>query len=231
MAVTTVKGVIDLRAHAAAVAPTLDWLAGRTVPAYADAGATVAAVAPLGRGHVAAMPADEFVHVLSGELQLRTSTAAMVLGKAQSAVLTAGLGFDWRAVSGTSAIVVTCPTTAVGGSGIVRIDEAAALAPSNPPLAALLVGPTPACRNHADFRSANDEFVCGTWDSTPYHRRPMPYRHIELMHLLEGSVTFEDAAGSVTFSRGDVLLCARGAECAWASRVRVKKVYAIHRPA
>ena len=54
--------------------------------------------------------------------------------------------------------------------------------------------------------------------------------HIELMHLLEGSASFEDATGSVTFGRGDIFLAARGAECAWISEVHVKKVYAIHRP-
>jgi uncharacterized cupin superfamily protein len=59
----------------------------------------------------------------------------------------------------------------------------------------------------------------------------MLYRHIELMHLLEGSETFEDDAGSVTFGTGDVFLAMRGAECAWISHVPVKKVYAIHRPA
>ena len=114
---------------------------------------------------------------------------------------------------------------------IVPIDEAASLEPSNPPIADLLVGPTPSCRNHSDYRSTNGEFVCGTWDSTPYHRRAMLYRHIELMHLLDGRVTFKDATGSVTFSKGDVFLAMRGAECAWISQVHVKKVYAIHRPA
>jgi uncharacterized cupin superfamily protein len=113
----------------------------------------------------------------------------------------------------------------------VPIDTAAPLEPSNPPLAELLVGPTPSCRNHTDYSSASGEFVCGTWDSTPYHRRPMTYRHIELMHLLEGAVTFRDASGSATFSKGDIFLAARGAQCAWLSEVHVKKVYAIHRPA
>jgi len=34
----------------------------------------------------------------------------------------------------------------------LTIDEAASLQPSNPPLADLLVGPTPSCRNHSDYR-------------------------------------------------------------------------------
>ena len=86
-------------------------------------------------------------------------------------------------------------------------------------------------RNHTDYRSATGEFVCGTWDSTPYHRRAMLYRHIELMHLLEGAVTFQDDSGSATFSKGAILLAARGAQAAWISEVQVKKVYATHRPA
>jgi len=61
--------------------------------------------------------------------------------------------------------------------------------------------------------------------------RPIVLLNSELMHLLEGSVTFEDASGSTTFSKGDIFLAARGAQCAWLSEVHVKKVYAIHRPA
>jgi uncharacterized cupin superfamily protein len=228
---TPVRGVIDLRAYATRVAATRDWLAGRAAPAFADDAAAVVAIAPAGKGQVAALPADQFVIVLSGEITFETARGTTVINAGRSAVLPAGLGFDWRAASGTVAVIVTCPSSSGTASDPVAIDEAAALEPSNPPLAELLVGPTPSCRNHTDYRSANGEFVCGTWDSTPYHRRAMPYRHIELMHLLEGSVTFEDASGSVTFSKGDVFLAARGAQCAWLSEVHVKKVYAIHRPA
>jgi uncharacterized cupin superfamily protein len=59
----------------------------------------------------------------------------------------------------------------------------------------------------------------------------MLYRHIELMHLLEGTVTFRDDSGSATFSKGAVVLAARGAETAWASEVHVRKVHATQRPA
>ena len=228
--VTPVRGVIDLRAYAARLAPARDWLAGRATPAFADDAAAVTAIAPVGKGRVATLPADEFVIVLAGELTLETKSATVVKA-GRSAVLPAKLAFDWSAAAGTVAVIVACPGPAGTAPDVVLIDEGAPLEPSNPPLAELLVGPTPSCRNHTDYRSSNGEFVCGTWDSTPYHRRPMPYRHIELMHLLEGAVTFEDASGSVTFSKGDVFLAARGAQCAWVSEVHVKKVYAIHRPA
>ena len=228
---TQARGVIDLRANAAHAAPTRDWLAGRAAPAFADDAAAVVALAPAGEGRVAALPADEFVIVVSGDLAFETPSGVAVINAGQSLVLPSGLGFSWRAATGTAVVVVAVPGAPGTASGLVRIDEAAPLQPSNPPLAELLAGPTPSCRNHTDYNSANGEFVCGTWDSTPYHRRPMRYRHIELMHLLEGEVTLEDAAGgSVTFSRGDIFLAARGAHCAWVSEVDVKKVYAIHRP-
>ena len=228
---TPVHGVIDIRAYAARTAPTRDWLAGRASPAFADAAATVAAIAPVGEGRVAALRSDEFVLVLSGKIAVETSRGVLALETGQSAVLPSGLAFAWRAVAGAVAVIVACPSDSGTAAGVTRIDEAAPLEPSKPPLAELLVGPTPSCRNHTDYRSASGEFVCGTWDSTPYHRRPMTFRHIELMHLLEGAVTFQDASGSVTFSEGDVLLAARGAETAWISEVRVKKVYATQRPA
>jgi uncharacterized cupin superfamily protein len=226
-----VRGVIDLRAYAANALPTRDWLGGRGKPAFADDRASVVSLAPVDEGRVQALPTDEFVIVLSGKLAFETARGVTVITTGGSAVLPAGLSFGWHATVGTIAIIVACPASAGTADDVVTIDEAASLQPSNPPLAELLVGPTPSCRNHSDYRSTNGEFVCGTWDSTPYHRRAMVYRHIELMHLLDGSVTFEDATGSVTFGKGDVFLAMRGAECAWISHVHVKKVYAIHRPA
>jgi uncharacterized cupin superfamily protein len=226
-----VRGVIDLRAYGTSAKPTRDWLTGRGTPAFVDNLASVVSLAPVGEGRVQALPSDEFVIVLSGTLTLESARGVTVINTGRSAVIPVGLSFGWRAAEGTIAIIVACPAAAGTATDIVLIDETAPLQPSNPPLAELLVGPTPSCRNHSDYRSSNGEFVCGTWDSTPYHRRPMVYRHIELMHLLDGSVTFEDANGSVTFGTGDVFLAMRGAECAWISHVHVKKVYAIHRPA
>lgn len=224
------RGVIDLRAYAVQPKPAADWLSGRMAPAFADTYASVTAIAPSGHGRVSSLPADEFLIVLSGTLSIKCAGETTPVPAGRSAVLVAGTSFEWTASSDTVAIIVACPGVPGVAAGVVPIDENAPLESSNPPLAELLVGPTPSCRNHSDYRSANGEFVCGTWDSTPYHRRAMTYRHIELMHLLEGSVTLEDAAGSVTFGRGDVFLVTRGAECAWISTVPVKKVYAIHRP-
>lgn len=227
----SVRGVIDLRSYAARPKPAADWLSDRMAPAFADADAAVTAIAPLGHGGVSSLPADEFLTVLSGTLSITCDRRTIVVPTGRSAVLPAGTSFEWAAPQATVVVIVACPGVPSAVAGVVPINENAPLEPSNPPLAELLVGPTPSCRNHSDYRSANGEFVCGTWDSTPYQRREMTYRHIELMRLLEGSVTLEDSAGPVTFSRGDVFLVTRGAECAWISTIPVKKVYAIHRPA
>jgi uncharacterized cupin superfamily protein len=231
MAATPPASVIDLRAYATGAPRTPDWLTGRAPPAFADNGARISAMAPVGEGRVDALPGDEFVILSSGEITIDSARGATVIAAGRSAVLPAALSFSWRATAGTIAIAVTCPAVRGAAEDAVAIDEAASLQPSNPPAADLLIGATPSCRNHTDYRSIDGEFTCGTWDSTPYRRRPMVYRHIELMHLLEGSVTFEDRAGSVTFGKGDIFLATRGAECAWISEVHVKKVYAIHRPA
>ena len=225
------RGVIDLRSYAASAKPAADWLSGRMAPAFADPGAVVTAIAPAERGAAASLPADEFLTVLSGILTITHPGGTILVPAGRSAVLPAGTSFEWAASPATVVVIVACPGIPSAATRVVLINENAPLAPSNPPLAELLVGPTPTCRSHSDFRSANGEFACGTWDSTPYRRRAMIYRHIELMRLLEGSVTLEDAAGSATFGRGDIFLVVRGAECAWTSTVPVKKVYAVHRPA
>ena len=182
-------------------------------------------------GQVAGLAADEFIVLLSGKLTIKADGVDILLEANQSAVIPAGRGFEWRAQAGTSALFMNCAGPASTGVLPLVVDEAGDLAPSNPPLAELLVGPTPQCRNRTDFRSSNGEFMCGVWDSTRYHRVSMPYRHYELMHLLAGAVTFQDGAGrSATFAAGDIFLIEQGAECSWLSEAHVAKVFAIYRP-
>src|SRR3990167_3584787 len=113
------------------------------------------------------------------------------------------------------------------------IKESPEMGPSaGGPAADLLLTPKPVCRNHTDYKTADGEFTCGTWDSTPYTRRALYFRHMELMHLLEGTATFVDEAGrSGTFSKGDIFLLEQKAPCTWESLVNVAKVYVIYRPA
>jgi uncharacterized cupin superfamily protein len=118
-----------------------------------------------------------------------------------------------------------------GNGIIVPIQASPELKPSGTPSLDLLTTPVPSCRNFTDYLSADGQFMCGTWDSTPYARKPLFYRHYELMHLLEGSVDFVDEVGrSRTFSKGDIFLVEQRANCTWDSREHVVKVYVIYRP-
>lgn len=225
-----VRSFIDLRAFAAdaAVNDTGDYATARTALPLVDGPCGVDLVAlDGGSGSVVGLPGDEFVIVLEGSLRIGDTT----LDAGRSAVIPTGVAFDWEAAPATRALAMRYAIDIAAADAVVPIDEAAELTPSNPPLAELLVGPTPSCRNHTDYLSSDGVFICGTWDSTPYHRIAMRYRHHELMHLLDGSVTFTDETGtSRTFSTGDVFLLEHAAECAWDSQVHVKKVYAIWRP-
>lgn len=236
-AAQTVRSFVDLRAFAARsdlLGATGDgaWIANRTALSLADGPVSLAVLRLSGSGQELPLGADEFAIVLEGDLAIANDGAAYEVSAGRSIVIPAGIAFGWTVRTATTIVVMCCASGAPGAPNPVPIDEAAPLIPSGAPLAALLVGPTPSCRNFTDYRSANGEFVCGTWDSTPYHRRAMHYGHSELMHLLEGAVTFVDGTGSkATFSEGDVFLVEQGAECSWDSRVNVKKVYAIYRPA
>lgn len=234
---SAVRSFVDLRAFAAAAQPaTRSWpdgdafLAARRCLALPAGAVSVAVLDLADAGDVASLPADEFLIVLSGALEVASAGHRIALARGEAGVLPGGVGFAWRAQRGTRAIVMRCASGEPGAQAPIRIDEQAPLSPSAAPRAELLLSPTPSCRNFTAYRSANGEFECGVWDSTPYRRTAMEYRHYELMHLLEGSVTLADGRHSRTFVAGDIFLVEQHALCSWDSRVHVKKVYAIHRP-
>ena len=181
----------------------------------------------------ASLPGDEFVLVLEGDVSFEQAGVRLRLGAGEAGVALRDKPLVWSSDEGCRLIIVRC--TAGGGAGAdapVRIEQDAPLAPSNPPAPDVLIGPSPQCRNHTDYRSASGELVCGIWDSTPYHRRLVNFPHYELMRLLEGSVTFVDAAGrSGSFAAGDVILIEQGGGASWESREHVKKIYCTYRPA
>ncbi len=175
---------------------------------------------------------DEFVLVLAGAIRLRQAARELRLEADGAAVAVRSQPVEWATDGATELLVMRCSAGPAGADGPVRIEVDAPLSPSNPPLAELLIGPTPSCRSHSDFRSASGEFMCGTWDSTPYHRQLMTFRHFELMRLLEGEVTFVDEAGRTgRFGTGDIVLFVHGGAASWESRTNVKKIYATYRPA
>lgn len=225
-----VAAVVDMRAFAEGTAPSHDWIEGRSAPAFSDDKAQVAAFALRGEGEVESLRTDECVLVLTGRLEIESDAGTLTIDPDNAVVLPVATRFRWRASDDFLGIVYAAPTDAAGTRTTpVLIDQDAPLAPSSPPAAENLIGPTPSCRSHSDYVSANAEFACGTWDSTPYHRRQIPYRQVEMMLLLEGQVSFSDTTGSVSFGPGDVCMFARGDGCAWLSEEYVKKLYVTQR--
>ena len=208
------------------------YLIGRRRLPLPDGPVTIeSAILSPGRSGQAVLPGDEFVLVLGGAVRFRQKGQELRIGAGEAAVVVRGQPLEWAADEPAELIVMRC-TAGRSADGPVVIDTSAPLSPSNPPLAELLVGPPPTCRGHSDYRSATGEFACGTWDSTPYHRRTMEFRHFELMRLLEGEVTFVDQHGrSGTFGPGNVILFVQGGAASWESRSHVKKIYATYRPA
>lgn len=234
---TLTRSFIDLRAWAASAVVTVGegdpFLAARAVLLLADGPITAGLIAlPLGAGRIDAMPADEFVIIESGVVRISGGDADVTLTEGDSIVLRGGAAFVWTAEAESRLLYMRRTGGPAGDGAIIPVDADAPLAPSGAPLADLLVGPTPACRNNTDWKAEDGEFMAGTWDSTPYHRRAMRYGHFELMYLLDGSVTFVDETGAeATFLKGDIFLVEQGASCSWDSRVHVKKIYCIYRPA
>jgi mannose-6-phosphate isomerase-like protein (cupin superfamily) len=124
------RAVVDLRAYAAGTEPARDWLGGRKTPAFADAAAQVAALAPRGEGRVDALGADEFVIVLTGRLDLEVRGEAMAVETGQSAVLPVGSSFGWRASEDTLLVIASAAADTPGTqTAPVLIDETAELTP------------------------------------------------------------------------------------------------------
>jgi hypothetical protein len=116
-----------------------------------------------GTGSEAGLPGDEFVIVLAGSIRL----GPVVLEADGCAVIPSGVAFDWAASPGTRALAMRYATDTPAADRIVPIDESAELTPSNPPLADLLVRPTPSCRNHTDYRSSDGVFICAPGTPRP----------------------------------------------------------------
>ncbi|WP_298400832.1 cupin domain-containing protein [Sphingobium sp.] len=234
---TLTRSFIDLRAWAASATVTVGegdpFLAARAALPLAAGPITAGLIAlPQGAGIVSAMAADEFIIVESGAVRIAGSDVDVTLTEGDSVVLHGGSSFSWTADADSRLLYMRRMGGPAGDGAIIPVDANAPLSPSGAPLAELLVGPTPACRNNTDWKSDDGEFMAGTWDSTPYYRRAMRYGHFELMYLLDGSVTFTDEIGAeATFSKGDIFLVEQGASCSWDSRVHVKKIYCIYRPA
>ncbi|WP_029013259.1 cupin domain-containing protein [Niveispirillum irakense] len=236
MTSTDCPSFVDLVALAAKLAPdagTEPFGSGaRMVPVRAGPCEVFVTTVAAGEGTHVEDGGDTWIFVRDGTLTLEVGSQRTVIGPGTSAVIAKGTALRWHAAQPLSIIGMRYLNAAEEGKGISVIDNAAPLTASNPPADDVLTSEKPSCRSHNVFRSASGEFQCGTWDSTPYQRIPIFFRHSELMHLLEGEVTFTDEAGRTgTFRKGDTFIIEQGARCSWASFVHVAKIYAQFKPA
>lgn len=111
----------------------------------------------------------------------------------------------------------------------LKIDPATALSPSTPtPADALVGGPVPTQAGKAAFVDTTGQFTIGVWETTPYHRRSVPFPRYELMHVLEGGVTVRGADGAAeTYGPGETFLIAPGMVGDFQVTERLRKIYGI----
>lgn len=228
---------VDLRVFAAEAAEYMPqsgqgdgFLANRVALINAKGETPVTALSLIGSGIVDALSNDEFLLILEGQLVLDADGESRLLRADDAVVIPKGTAFAWRAEETVTAVVMSYADSKAEGRTITPITKSPPLEPSGKPAADVLIGPAPDCRNFNDYRVDDGKFVCGTWDSTAYRRRGFVYGHYEIMHILQGSVTFGDEHGREgTFVTGSVVLAEAGSQCSWDSREHVTKVFAIYR--
>jgi uncharacterized cupin superfamily protein len=234
MTTTTCPSFISLGAFAQAAQPGNDPFGADAIslPLRGGPVAVQAVAVPAGAGDAATLAGDTVLIVAQGELRLTLGGTEHLLAKGDAVVVSGRHAFGWAATAPARLVTMRYTGGAAQPGAITRINTATPRTPSGAPLAELLLGPTPQCHNHTQFLSHDGEFMVGVWDSSPYHRRAMAYRHFELMYLVGGSVTFVDEqAREGTFGQGDLFLVEQHAQCSWESREDVTKIFAIYRPA
>lgn len=201
----------------------------RQVAWIGDDGVSAGMVQFSGQANIEDFPHSETLVVHAGHVRLRSAGQTLELGVGTSAVIGRGTHLSVEASHGSEwAFCAVALAAAPLKPGLTLLERHTHLNPSAPPEPAILIGPAPQCRALNLFDDASTELRIGIWDSTPYARHGRPHKLHELMHLLEGSVTLRDDAGSeVTVNPGDSVFVAKGAPCAWDSTVYVRKVYAV----
>lgn len=181
-------------------------------------------------------PTHELVLMVEGEAALATADDTLMLRPGDCAVIPKGLRCRWSQAGRVRKYFVLfddkagSPNTAPRRA--IKVDPQAKLAPSTPPAAEMLHSPVPSQWAHEFFEDTTGQFTVGVWETTAYHRKLIDFPRHELMHLLEGSVTFTDGQGGTrTFTAGDTFFVPLGTPNTWKSEGRLRKIYCIFQPA
>lgn len=180
-------------------------------------------------------PVTEFMLVLEGEVVIVEETGETRIGSGESFIIPKGLRCRWTQPGRVKKFFVifedSSGAVSQGPQKVIKLDPKIKLQPSTPPSADILHSPVPTQHAHEFFEDATGQFTVGIWDTTGYHRKLLDFNRYELMHLLEGSVTFTDDKGkSQTFKAGDTFFVPLGTPNSWKSEGYLRKIYCIFQP-
>lgn len=106
--------------------------------------------------------------------------------------------------------------------------DGAGLKPISLPDTSIFEGSPPEQQDFTYFEDKTGQLYAGVWTCSPMRRKHLPFPRIELMCLLEGSMTLSEEDGTAqTFTAPDVLLETRGTVSSWTSTADVRKYYCI----
>ena len=180
-------------------------------------------------------PVNEFMTVLEGEVVIVEEDRAVSIKAGESFIIPKGLRCRWTQPGHVKKFFVIHEDMSglvnKGQLHTIKIDPGVQLDPSTPPSPAMLLSPVPSQHTHDYFEDATGQLSIGVWDTTGYHRKLIDFPRHELMHLLEGSVTFEDDQGRAqTFKAGDTFFVPLGTSNSWRSEGYLKKIFVIFMP-
>lgn len=180
-------------------------------------------------------PVHEFMVILEGEVVMVEEDRETVIGPGESFFIPKGRRCIWNQ-SGYAKkfmFVFDNPSAlpADGSQPIIKIDPKVKLVPSTPPSAEILHSPVPTQHAHEYFQDATRQLTIGVWQTTDYHRKLTDFPRHELMHLLEGTVTFSDDKGETqSLKPGDTFFVPMGTPNSWRSEGTLRKIYCIFQP-
>jgi uncharacterized cupin superfamily protein len=180
-------------------------------------------------------PVNEFMTVLEGEVVIVEEDRKVSITAGESFIIPKGLRCRWTQPGHVKKFFVIFDDRSglvnEGPLRTIRIDPAAALAPSAPPAPEVLLSPVPVQHTHDCFTDATGQLNIGLWDTTGYRRKLIDFPRHELMCLLEGSVEFGDGEGGTQrFTAGDTFFVPMGTPNSWTSEGYLKKIFVIFQP-
>ncbi len=180
-------------------------------------------------------PVNEFMTVLEGEVVIVEEGRTTSVKAGESFILPKGTRCRWTQPGPVKKFFVIHEDASglvnQGPLHPIKIDPKVKADPSTPPAAAMLLSPVPSQHTHDYFTDATGQLNIGVWDTTGYHRKLIDFPRHELMHLLEGSVEFEDDKGvTQRFTAGDTFFVPMGTPNSWKSEGYLRKIFVIFMP-